>query len=219
VSLDVLKEAQGWLENANSVCDPGPEVSWVVLAESLPCGAEGLARVAARQDVHFAVKLGPREGLNIRPDRCWVQASRFHFCDQVRAGERFDLAKSDCSQIWDCSLESEINAAVPGAEANVCNWLGSIHVMCVVSLVFGPQRSLSVKKSCYRKVKLFSAQISGVKTGFRNQPGRFPETKMVSDPDFPGKNEFSKLTWPFASVGQQVSEPARPRQPIAAGSN
>jgi len=132
VSLDILKEAHGWPANPNSVCDPRPQMSWVVLAESFPCGAEGLARVASREDVHFAAKLLPREGLNIRPDRCRIQASRFHFSDQVRAGERFDLANSDCSQIWDCSLESEINAAVPGAKANVCNWLGSIHVMCVV---------------------------------------------------------------------------------------
>ncbi len=131
MSFDVLKEAQGWLENANSVCDPGPEVPRVFLSESLAGGAEGLARVAPRQDVHLSAKLGPREGFKIRPDRCWVQASRLHFCDQVRAGKRFDLAKSDCSQIRDCSFESEINAAVPGAEANVCNWLGSIHVMCV----------------------------------------------------------------------------------------
>ena len=129
MSFDVLKEAQGWLENANSVCDPRPQVSRVVLAESLPCCAEGLARVAARQDVHFSVKAGPREGLNIRPDRCCVQASRFHFCDQVRAGERFDLTKSDCSQIRDCSFKSEINASVSSAEADVCNWLGSIHVI------------------------------------------------------------------------------------------
>ncbi len=129
MSLNVLEEAQGWLQNPNSVCDPRPQMSWVVLAESLPCCAEGLARVAARQDVHFSVKLGPREGLNIRPDRCWVQASRFHFCDQVRAGERFDFTKSDRSQTWDCSFKSEINASVPSAEADVCNWLGSIHVI------------------------------------------------------------------------------------------
>jgi hypothetical protein len=133
VSFDVLEEANGWAANPNSVCDPRPQMSWVVLAESLSCGAEGLARVASRQDVHFAAKLLPREGLNIRPDRCRIQVSRFHFSDQVRAGERFDLAKSDCSQIWDCSLESEINAAISGAQANVCNWLGSIHVMCVVA--------------------------------------------------------------------------------------
>ena len=129
MSLDVLEEAQGWLENANSVCDPGPEVSWVVLAEPLSGCAEWLARVAAREDVHFSVKSGPRERLNIRPDRCCVQQSRFHFSNQVRAGKCFDLAKSDCAQMWDCSPKSEINASVASAEADVCNCFGSIHVM------------------------------------------------------------------------------------------
>ena len=129
VSFDVLEEAHGWSANPNSVCDPRPEMSWVVLAKSLPCGAEGLARVASREDVHFAAKLLPREGLNIRPDRCRVQESRFHFSDQVRAGERLDLAKSDCAQMWDCSFKSEINASVASAEADVCNCFGSIHVM------------------------------------------------------------------------------------------
>jgi hypothetical protein len=131
VSLDVFKKAQGWLENGNSVCNGWPQVSWVVWSLPQSCCAERLARVAARQDVHLSPKLVPREGFKIRPDRCWVQASRFHFSDQVRAGEGFDLAKSDCSQVWDCSFKSEINASVPGTKAEVCNCLGSIHVIVV----------------------------------------------------------------------------------------
>ena len=129
VSLDVLEKADAGLAKPNSVCDPRPEVSGVVLAEPLSCCAEWLARVAATKDVHASVKSGPRERLNIRPDRCCVQESRFHFSDQVRAGERFDLAKSDCAQMWDCSFKSEINASVASAEADVCNCFGSIHVM------------------------------------------------------------------------------------------
>ena len=129
MSLNVLEEADAGSAKPNSVCDPRPEMSWVVLAESLSGGAEGLTRVATTEDDHASVKAGPREGFNIRPDRCCIQASRFHFSDQVRAGERFDLAKSDCSQMWDCSFKSEINASVASAEADVCNCFGSIHVM------------------------------------------------------------------------------------------
>jgi hypothetical protein len=181
VSFDVLEEAHGWLANPNSVCDPGPEMSWVVLAKSFPCGAERLARVASREDVHFAAKLLPREGLNIRPDRCRIQASRFHFSDQVRAGERFDLAKSDCSQIWDCSLESEINAAVPGAQTNVCNWLGSIHVMCVVA------RWATMRPRLQGQI--VSVGDFSVKFKNQNRSARFPQAKM-----FPGQNASGKLT-------------------------
>jgi len=174
MSLDVLEEAQGWLEKANSVCNPGPQMSWVVLAESLSCCAEGLARVPATKDVHLSVKAGPREGLNIRPDRCWVQASRFHFCDQVRARKRFDLAKSDCSQTRDCSFESEINASVPGTEADVCNWLGSIHV--IVCRVVGGWATTWP----FRQEKLL------------------PKSEIVFGWDFRGKNGFPKLTLPFS---------------------
>ena len=75
-------------------------MSWVFGAESLACGAERLARVTAREDVHAITKLCPWEGFKIRPDRCRVQESRFHLCNQVRAGEGFDLANSDCAQTW-----------------------------------------------------------------------------------------------------------------------
>ena len=54
-----------------------------------------MAWVASSKDVHSATKLFPREGFKIRPDRCCVHESRFHFSDQVRAGETFDLTKSD----------------------------------------------------------------------------------------------------------------------------
>jgi hypothetical protein len=127
VSLDILEEAQGWLENPNSVCDVRPEVSGVILAESLPGRGERLTRIPAREDVHLSSKAFPREGFKIRPDRCWVQDSRFHFRDQIRAGKGFDLTKSDCAEIWDCSFKSEINASVSGAKADV-SCLGSIHI-------------------------------------------------------------------------------------------
>jgi len=61
------------------------------------------ARVAAREDVHQSVKLFEWEAAQIRPDRSCVQESRFHFRDQVRAGEGFDLTKSDCAQASDSS--------------------------------------------------------------------------------------------------------------------
>jgi hypothetical protein len=114
VSLDVFKEAHGWLHSANSICNEGPQMPWVGCSEPLSGCAERLARVAARQYAHLSVKAVPWEGFKIRPDRSCVQESRFHLCNQVRAGEGFDLAKSDCSQIWEHSLESKVNAAISG---------------------------------------------------------------------------------------------------------
>jgi len=56
-----------------------------------------------------------------------IQFSRFHLCDQVRDCEGFDLHISDCSATWENSSESEINASVPGAKAEMIG-LGSIHI-------------------------------------------------------------------------------------------
>jgi hypothetical protein len=130
-SLDILKEDELGLALGDTSEDVRKQVSRVFVSSTLPCCAEGLTREASREDAHFAAKVGPREGLNIRPDRCCVQESRFHFSDQVRTGEGFDLTKSDCAQIGDNSAESDINAAVSGTKADVCKGFGRIHVMCL----------------------------------------------------------------------------------------
>ena len=107
------------------------EVPWVLVPDPLAGLAERLAREAATEDVHATAKLSPRESFKIRPDRCRVQGALFHLCNQIRAGEGFDFTKSDCPQIWDCSLKPDINASVSGAKTDVCDWcicFGIIHI-------------------------------------------------------------------------------------------
>jgi hypothetical protein len=105
-----------------------PEVSWVFGSEAFAGCAEGLARVAAREDVHQSVKLSPRESLEIAPDRCVVQESRFSLCSQVRCGEGFDLDKSDRAKAAaNCSLEAEVNSPVAAAKADVIDGV-RIHI-------------------------------------------------------------------------------------------
>jgi hypothetical protein len=127
VSFDVFKEDSTWSNSSNCSAQKRPEVSWVIGSSSFTGGTERLARVAARDDVHQSVKLFCRERFNVRPDRCLIQFSRFHLCDQVRNGEGFDLHISDCSATRENSSESEINASVPGAKAEMIG-LGSIHI-------------------------------------------------------------------------------------------
>jgi hypothetical protein len=91
VSFDILEEAEAGAKKSNSVCDERPEVARVIGAEPLSGCAEGLAGITASEDVHAVTKLCPWEGFKIRPDRCCVHESRFHFADQVRAAEGFDL--------------------------------------------------------------------------------------------------------------------------------
>ena len=76
--------------------------------------------------MYAASKRSVREGLKIRPDRCAVQESRFHFSNQIRNGEGFDLTSSDDAQRRDCSLKSETNAAVSGAKLDASDF-GIIH--------------------------------------------------------------------------------------------
>jgi hypothetical protein len=45
VSFDVLEEAQFWFTKSNTICDPGPEVSFVFFSLSLSCCREWLAVV------------------------------------------------------------------------------------------------------------------------------------------------------------------------------
>jgi hypothetical protein len=103
VSLDVLEEAQSWFTKSNTICDPGPEVSGVFFSESFAGCGKTLAGITPRDDIHQSSKLSEVERLEIRPNRRCVQESRFHFRDQVRDGECFDLTVSDCAQISDNS--------------------------------------------------------------------------------------------------------------------
>jgi hypothetical protein len=105
-------------------------VAWVIGAESLSCCGEWLAGITGHKEVHSVTKVLAWEGFKIRPERCWVQESRFHFCDQVRNGEGFDLTISDDAQIWDCSFKSEMNPAVSGAPLDSCKLFGIIHIIC-----------------------------------------------------------------------------------------
>ena len=129
MTFDIFKETELGSQNPNSVCNKWPEVARVVCAESLSGCAEGLAGIAPSEDVHAVTKLCPWEGFKIRPDRCWVHESRFHLCRQIRAAEGFDLTKSDRAQISDNSVQSKLNAAVSGTKSDVCNCLGSIHII------------------------------------------------------------------------------------------
>jgi hypothetical protein len=131
VAFDVFEEAHEGSHNSNSLCDERPEVARVFGAEPFTGGAEWLAGITSREDDHEVAKLFPREGLKIRPDRCRVQVSRFHFRNQICDRKGFDLTKSDCAQISDDSAESKVNAAVSSAETDVCSCFGSIHAMGV----------------------------------------------------------------------------------------
>jgi hypothetical protein len=114
VSFNILEKAELWSKKSNSACDVRPEVTGVVCSLSVSGCTEWLARVAAREDVHQSMKLLPRKGFEIAPDRSRIQLPRFHSRKKVFNCERFDLTVSDCAQVWEHSPESKVNTSVPG---------------------------------------------------------------------------------------------------------
>lgn len=132
MSLDVLEEADAGLAKSNSVCDVGPEMPRIVCPSALAGGAERLAGVTPREDIHAAVKVAEWEGFKITPNRGRIKVPAFHPRRQEAAGILFDLRVSDCSQVWQHSSEPQINTAVAGAKRDVSE-LGRIHVIRVKS--------------------------------------------------------------------------------------
>jgi hypothetical protein len=61
VPFNVLEEADSGPEKSNACCNGWPEVARVIGAESFACGAEWLAGITSREDVHAARKRCPRE--------------------------------------------------------------------------------------------------------------------------------------------------------------
>jgi hypothetical protein len=57
VSFNVLEEDDSGSHGNNSICDPRPEVSWVVFSKSLACCTKWLTGIASREDVHAVTKL------------------------------------------------------------------------------------------------------------------------------------------------------------------
>jgi len=130
VSFDIFKEAESWPKKSNSVCNPRPEVSWIVFTCSLACGREWLTRVSCNEDVHQSVKRSVWEGFKIAPYRCDIQESFFHLTDEIGLSEPLKLTICDGPQsLAKDVFESKSNAAISGAHFESCNGRGIIHIV------------------------------------------------------------------------------------------
>jgi hypothetical protein len=114
---DILEEAHTGLALADDALDGGPEVSRVVGAAPLAGEGEGLAGVAASDDVHQSAKASAIEGAQIRPARRRSQACFLSRRVQVLDGKCFPLHITDRASASACSdVESEVQPTDPGAE-------------------------------------------------------------------------------------------------------
>jgi hypothetical protein len=57
MSFDILEEDDSGSHGNNSICNPRPEVSWVVFSEPLSSCREWLTGITSREDVHAVTKL------------------------------------------------------------------------------------------------------------------------------------------------------------------
>ena len=173
MSLNVLEEAEAGLAKSNSVCDEGPEVPGIVCPSALAGGAERLAGVTPREDIHAAVKVAEWECFKITPNRGRIKVPAFHPRRQEAAGILFDLRVSDCSQAWQDSSEPQVDTAVSGAKRDVSE-LGRIHVIRVKS---GQVKLGRIKSSRVKHKRTDCAGISPsndrpVKSVYTGDPGR-----------------------------------------------
>jgi hypothetical protein len=97
MSLDVFKETDTWSHCSNSICDEGPEVSWIFSSETLSCCTEWLAGITSREDRYSVTKEFPREGFKVRVDRADIQLAFFNALEKDRDWEGFPFTVSDCS--------------------------------------------------------------------------------------------------------------------------
>lgn len=113
VACDVLEEGEGSAAVVQDASDFGPEVSLVLVSESLACDGEGLAGVSACDEIHAATPCSSVEGSQVRPDRSRIQGRVFHPSHEHGRGEGFPLDVANASRPFG---QAKVDSADAGAE-------------------------------------------------------------------------------------------------------
>lgn len=110
---DVLEEAERRRDFGDDPSDVGPEVSGILSSSASARKAEGLAGVAASDEIHSTTPRSAVEGREIVPDRSRIQGRFFHPGHEDGRGEGFPL---DVANGAAPAGQSEVDASDPGAE-------------------------------------------------------------------------------------------------------
>jgi hypothetical protein len=116
--FDVLDEDEPGARLDDDAPGIGPEIARIVLPALPASEAMRLARDAANEPIHEAAPRLAVEGSGIAPHRSRSDVSRFHRCHQLRDREGFPLHHADASSARNCQLDSEIESAASGADAD-----------------------------------------------------------------------------------------------------
>lgn len=122
---DVLDEDEPAARLDDDAARVGPQVALVEATLFPPGKAVRLARDAANEAIHEAAPWPAAEGSGIAPHRSFSHETLLHRCDQVRAGEGFPLHHNDAASAWDCQLNSEVEPAAAGADADEVETFGT----------------------------------------------------------------------------------------------
>ena len=113
---DIFEEAKRRPDVADDACDVRPEMARVFVAEFSSRDTEGLARIAAMDDIHASTPRFAVEGGNIVPDRRAIQGLVFHPCHKSGRRIGVPLDVTDSSIGGDGDVEAEIEATCARAE-------------------------------------------------------------------------------------------------------
>jgi hypothetical protein len=105
---DIFEEAKRRLDLAHDASDVWPEMPRVFVAELFSGDAEGLAGIAAMDDIHDATPRFAVEGANIVPDRRLIQGFIFHPRHESGRGVCFPFDITNSSISGDGDVEAEV---------------------------------------------------------------------------------------------------------------
>ena len=116
VSGDVFEPTPKRSDCTNVFFQIREKVSWVFFSFSASGLTERLTRITGSDSVYFVMKSFAWEGFKIRPNRYFMYGTRFHRCDQVRAGEGSDLHISDWLNFNSGNVKTFFESSIPCAK-------------------------------------------------------------------------------------------------------
>lgn len=116
VAGDVLEEAERRRDFFDDASHIGPEMAGIIRALATSGQAEGLAGVAASDEIHDSTPRAAIEGLEVVPDRSAIQGRFAHPRHEDGRAEGFPLDVTNSPGGRDGKLDSEVKSADSGAE-------------------------------------------------------------------------------------------------------
>jgi hypothetical protein len=122
---DVLEEDPLGPALDDDAADVRPEVALVLDAEALAGGAEWLARISRKEDIHRSTPASAVEGGKVVPDRRRIQGLIFHPCHESSRciGFPLDVTHSPIAGLGDG--ECKVEPASSGAQGQAKHWGGT----------------------------------------------------------------------------------------------